>query len=185
MDSCTQLQVQGPARTCNESKEEKEETLTILAENHFPMANASGAEAGLVHKIGHGLVLQAHGFLYHSTLGLRVTIMKNCHYRVTMKKTLTISAENHFPMARTKCAVVSRRARIQGSQTFVSLNRRLARNHGEKGDLDDLGGEPLPDGVRLPRFEQRRQRTFPNGTRCKLEASTTRKHAVVPSRARI
>ena len=50
IDSCiTQRKAQGPARTCDESKEE---------ENHS--------------RVRGGLVFKAHRLLYHSTLGSRV-----------------------------------------------------------------------------------------------------------------
>ena len=59
IDSCTtQLKAQGPSRTCNESKEEEEDSGPELApKSHAPCG---------------GLIFKAHRLLNHSTLGLRI-----------------------------------------------------------------------------------------------------------------
>ena len=43
--------------------------------------------------------------------------------------------------------MVPRRARIQGSQTFVSQNSRLESNKEEEEDLEEMRGRMAPAGV--------------------------------------
>ena len=71
IDFCiTQLKAQGPSRTCDESKEEEEDTLGDVTGGYAPRQEQQLRR--MVKRFRGGLVFKAHRLVYHPTLGLRV-----------------------------------------------------------------------------------------------------------------
>ena len=78
IDSCiTQLKVQGPSRTCNESKEEEEVNLAEQGDERA-LPDPEQLLSRKVQRFRGGLVFKAGRLVYHSTLGSRVIKQTTC-----------------------------------------------------------------------------------------------------------
>jgi len=91
-----------------------------MLRHHRDLARRARLVAPVVHlkRFRGGLVFKAHRLVYHSTLG------PACKSRSTRSTPAGAGAS--------KCEAVPRRARIQGSSTFASLNSRLESNDEEE-----------------------------------------------------